>query len=176
MLEQTSFLRRVQQQKKQREAQDVVIVPYQPHHQTVFKALNEQWISQHFTLEEADYRALDHPQTYILDRGGYIVVGLYRGEPVGVCALIAMPDTPYDFELAKMAVAPHARGKNIGWLLGQAMIEKAQSVGATTLYLESNTVLQPAIQLYHKLGFQKVAGYPSPYQRCNIQMELTLRP
>ena len=174
MLEQKSFLRRVQEQKKQREGQGVTIVPYEPRYQNAFKSLNEQWITQYFALEDADRRALDHPQTYILDRGGYIVVALYQEEPVGVCALIAMPNSPYDFELAKMAVAPPARGKSIGWQLGQAVIEKARSVGATKLYLESNTVLAPAIQLYHKLGFRKIVGYPSPYQRCNIQMELVL--
>ena len=174
LLQQKSFLRRMQEQKKQRESQEVVIVPYQPQYQPVFKRLNEQWISEHFTMEEADYRAVDHPQTYILDKGGFIAVALYQDQPVGVCALIPMQGTPYNFELAKMAVAPSARGKNIGWLLGQAVIDQARSVGATRLYLESNTVLQPAIHLYHKLGFRKITGYPSPYQRCNIQMELLL--
>ena len=174
LLQQKSFLRRIQEQKKQREAQDITIVPYQPKYQTAFKALNEAWISTYFTMEEADYKALDHPQTYILDNGGYIKVALYQDEPVGVCALIAMKDNKYDFELAKMAVAPHVRGKNIGWLLGSAMIEQARAAGATQLFLESNTVLQPAINLYHKLGFQKVSGYPTPYQRCNIQMALAL--
>ena len=80
----------------------------------------------------------------------------------------------YDFELAKMAVSPKAQGKNIGWLLGQAIIEKAKALGASGIYLESNTILKPAINLYHKLGFQKVAGHPTPYERCNIQMELKL--
>jgi ribosomal protein S18 acetylase RimI-like enzyme len=73
-----------------------------------------------------------------------------------------------------MAVSPAAQGKNIGWLLGRAIIEKARALGASTLYLESNTILKPAINLYHKLGFKKVAGHVSPYERCNIQMELKL--
>lgn len=174
LLEQKSFFRRVQEQKKQRTAQDVTIVPYTPAYQAAFRALNEAWITQYFALEEADRRALDHPQAYILDRGGYIAVALYRDQPVGVCALIAMDDSAYDFELAKMAVAPSAQGLGIGWLLGQAVIEHARAAGATKLYLESNTILRPAIHLYQKLGFQKIAGHPTPYQRCNIQMELTL--
>jgi GNAT superfamily N-acetyltransferase len=78
------------------------------------------------------------------------------------------------YELAKMAVSPEARGKNIGWLLGNAIIEKARSIGAHRLYLESNTILKPAISLYHKLGFKKITGPPSPYERANIQMELIL--
>jgi ribosomal protein S18 acetylase RimI-like enzyme len=59
-------------------------------------------------------------------------------------------------------------------LLGKAAAEKARSLGAKKLYLESNTILQPAISLYYKLGFQKVVRRETPYERCNIQMELVL--
>lgn len=79
------------------------------------------------------------------------------------------------YELAKMAVSDSAKGIGIGKRLGQHMIEKARSLGAKRVYLESNTVLEPAINLYHKLGFQRVSGQDSPYQRCNIQMELLLK-
>jgi DNA-binding MarR family transcriptional regulator/predicted GNAT family N-acyltransferase len=174
LLEQKTLLRRVQEQKKQREGSKVTIVNYQPAYQQAFKKLNEEWINTWFKLEEADHKALDNPKGFILDKGGYILVALYEGEPVGFCALIKMNDPHYDFELAKMAVSPRVQGKNIGWLLGNAVIEKAKSLGAHKIYLESNTVLKPAINLYHKLGFKKVAGHPTPYERSNIQMELKL--
>jgi GNAT superfamily N-acetyltransferase len=73
-----------------------------------------------------------------------------------------------------MAVTEKAQGKGIGWLLGQAAIYKARKLRAETIFLESNTILIPAIELYQKLGFRKIVGQPSPYQRCNIQMELKL--
>lgn len=174
LLDQKSLLRRVQEQKKLRESQSVKIVAYEEKYQTAFKALNEQWISTYFKMEEADYKALDNPQTYILDRGGKIFVALYENEPVGVCALIKMDDPDYDFELAKMAVSPKIQGKNIGWLLGQAIVQAAKDSGASKIYLESNTILKPAINLYQKLGFVKVVGRSTPYARCNIQMELKL--
>lgn len=175
LLEQKSMLRRVQEQQKLRESSKVKIVPYAPKYQAAFKALNEEWISTYFKMEAADYKALDNPKGYILDKGGAILVALYDDEPVGVCALIKMNDPHYDYELAKMAVSPKAQGKNIGWLLGQAIVAKAASMGAATLYLESNTLLKPAISLYHKLGFQKVAGHATPYERCNIQMALKIK-
>lgn len=174
LLHRKSLLQYVQEQKKLRESKRVKIVPYAPGFAQAFRNLNEQWISTYFNMEEADYKALDHPQEYILDRGGEILVALYHDEPVGVCALIKMEDPDYDFELAKMAVAPAAQGKRIGWLLGQASIEKAKALGGKKLYLESNTLLQPAINLYYKLGFKKVSGRKTPYERCNIQMELIL--
>lgn len=174
LLEQKSLLKRVQEQKKRRESKDVQIVPYEPQYQSAFKSLNEEWISRYFEMEEADYKALDNPEGYILNRGGKILVALYNNEPLGVCALIKMDNHHYDFEMAKMAVSPKAQGKNIGWLLGQAVINVAKEMGASKVYLESNTILKPAINLYYKLGFQKIVGHPTPYKRCNIQMELNL--
>ncbi|MCD8165678.1 MAG: bifunctional helix-turn-helix transcriptional regulator/GNAT family N-acetyltransferase [Bacteroides sp.] len=174
LLSEKSLLKRVEEEKKRRETRNVKIVPYEPCYREVFKALNEEWITTYFEMEEADHKALDNPEEYILSRGGYIFVADYKGEPVGVCALLKMEDEYYDYELAKMAVSPRAQGKNIGFLLGQAAIGKARELGASHVYLESNTILKPAINLYHKLGFKKVAGHATPYKRCNIQMELVL--
>lgn len=170
LLEQKSLFRRVTEQKKRRESRGVTIVDYTVKYRDAFRKLNEEWIKTYFTMEAEDHKALDHPKQYILDKGGHIFIALYQGKPVGTCALLTAPGKT--FELAKMAVAPSARGKNIGWLLGRASIEKAKALGAERLYLESNTILKPAISLYYKLGFKKVTGPPSPYARSNIQMEL----
>ncbi|MEJ7560060.1 MAG: GNAT family N-acetyltransferase [Pedobacter sp.] len=174
LLDHKSMLNRVQEQRKLRESRDVEIVNYQDSHQTAFKELNEQWISKYFVIEEADTKALDNPKSYILDKGGRILVALYKGEPVGVCSLIKMDDPLYQYEMAKMAVSPDVQGKSIGWLLGQSAVNAARELGASKLYLESNTLLKPAINLYRKLGFKEIHGRPTPYARCNIQMELEL--
>ncbi|WP_343692196.1 bifunctional helix-turn-helix transcriptional regulator/GNAT family N-acetyltransferase [Chitinophaga sp.] len=174
LLEEKSLLRRVLETKKQREGHAIRIVDYTPAYQQAFRDLNEEWITTYFKMEAADYKALDHPDEYILDKGGYILVALDGEVPVGVCALIKMDDPLYEYELAKMAVSPKAQGKSVGYKLGSAIVEKARSLGAKNLYLESNTILKPAIGLYQKLGFKKVAGRATPYERCNIQMELIL--
>lgn len=174
LLEKEPLLKRVQRQKRLRESMDIDIVDYEPKFKDAFRSLNEEWISAYFEMEESDYKALDHPDDYIISKGGQILVALYRGEAVGVCALIKMEDGAFDFEMAKMAVSPSLQGKHIGWRLGEAIVERAKSLGASKIYLESNTILKPAINLYHKLGFKKVVGVPTPYKRCNIQMELDL--
>ncbi|TDX09691.1 bifunctional helix-turn-helix transcriptional regulator/GNAT family N-acetyltransferase [Flavobacterium sp. S87F.05.LMB.W.Kidney.N] len=174
LLQQKSLFKRVSDQKKIIESKDVEIVEYKPEYKEAFKSLNEEWISTYFEMEEADYKALDNPEDYILNKGGKILVALYKNEPVGVCALIKTKNPEYDFEMAKMAVSPKAQGKNIGWLLGKAIVDTAKELGAKKIYLESNTILKPAINLYYKLGFEKVFGLSTPYKRCNIQMELIL--
>ena len=172
LLAQQSLSERVRNKKRERESREVRLLEYTPAHQPDFKRLNVEWIETYFKVEEKDVLSLDNPQSYILDRGGAILLAQYGPEIVGVVALLKLDDDT--FELAKMAVSPKAQGKGVGEMLGRAAIQKARSLGARKVYLESNTRLKPAINLYHKLGFRKVTGHPSPYERCNIQMELLL--
>ena len=171
-LSKKSVFERVREVRTRKLVQALTFVPYGVHHHKAFKTLNEKWIKQNFTMEDSDYAALDHPQTHILDKGGYIVMADLNGKSVGTCALIKMNDN--DFELAKMAVDDSVKGLGIGFMLGEHVMDKAKSLGAKRLYLESNTKLVPAINLYQKLGFKRIAHQPSPYARCNIQMELIL--
>ena len=152
----------------------ISIVDYKEEYQQAFRALNVEWISKFFKMEKSDFNALDNPNGYILEKGGHILVALLNDEPVGVCALIKMEDKDFDFELAKMAVAPKAQGRKIGLMLGQAILDKSKVLGAKCIYLESNTILAPAINMYYKLGFTKIEGRPTPYERCNIQMQCIL--
>src|SRR5262249_52266096 len=152
LLAQKPLLERVIEQRKKRESSKVKIVPYSKKYRNSFRQLNLDWITTHFKVEKADRIALDNPEEYILNRGGFIFVALIDDRPVGVCALLKRDGPVYPYELAKMAVAPEARGKNVGWLLGKAVVEKARSLKAERLFLESNTILKPAIGLYEKLG------------------------
>ena len=170
ILDQQSLFNRVKSQKKMRESEAIAIVPFEATHKQAFRDLNEEWISQYFTMEESDYKALDHPYEYIIDKGGYIFTAVMEEEPIGFCALIKMEDEEFQFELAKMAVSPKAQGKGIGYKLGEAVIRKAKEVGAKKVYLESNTKLKPALSLYKKLGFEDIPNRHSPYERCNVQM------
>ncbi|MFT4535659.1 MAG: GNAT superfamily N-acetyltransferase [Saprospiraceae bacterium] len=158
---------------KLEKASRIKIMDCLPKYYSDFKQLNEEWIKAYFILEDADKRALDDPEGYILSKGGKILCAIEGESVLGVCALMKMEDNNFDYELAKMAVSPAAQGKGIGYQLGLAVIEKAKSLGATNLFLESNTKLKPALSLYHKLGFQKIEGYSSPYERSNIQMVIT---
>ncbi|GAA3938215.1 GNAT family N-acetyltransferase [Hymenobacter algoricola] len=148
------------------------ILDYDPAHQPAFRALNHEWITRFFVMEEPDYQMLDDPQRYILAPGGAIVMAQYDGQLVGTCALLR--EHAGVFELAKMAVAPAAQGLGIGWALGQAAIVKARELGARQLELLSNSRLTPALALYRKLGFRAVPVPPSPYQRTDVKMVLDL--
>jgi len=176
-LSQKGMYERVSDVRKEREGQDVEIVPYSPKYKKAYKDLNVAWITKHFQMEEEDHKALDTPKEKIINQGGYIAIALHNNKAIGTCALIKMTKdshTQGSYELAKMAVDDSMKGKGVGYQLGQHMIDKARELGAKRVYLESNTELKPALNLYRKLGFKRVTGGSSPYQRCNIQMELVL--
>lgn len=171
-LAKNSLYERVREVRKSRERRDVEIVDYRPKYKAAFKDLNIAWIEKNFTVEPSDSKVLEKPSENVINKGGYITIALRGGEPVGTCALLRMNDG--GMEMAKMAVADSAKGLGIGALLGERVVAKAKEMGANRVYLETNSILVPAITLYRKLGFTEVSGNDSPYERCNIQMEIKL--
>jgi putative acetyltransferase len=90
----------------------VEIVNFTPVCKAAFQALNHEWITHYFELEELDNQILDHPETYILAPGGPLLMARCQQETVGTCALIKVSETV--FELGKMAVTEKMRGLKIG--------------------------------------------------------------
>ena len=80
-------------------------------------------------------------------------------------------------EIAKMAVAPGARGRGYGDLLMEAAVAFSRRTGARRVVIVSNTRLGPAIRLYEKHGFVRVPlEADQRYARADIQLELVLEP
>lgn len=137
-----------------------------------FIRLNESWITEHFSIEEAD-RVLAANPAKVIDDGGFIFSLACDNHVVGVCALFK--ENAERYQLARMAVEPNCRGAGYGRALVDHALRHAQSLGAKSVYLLSNTVLEPAIALYQRFGFTPVSTGQHPvYARCNIVMERAL--
>ncbi|MGW1254954.1 GNAT family N-acetyltransferase [Streptomyces sp. NPDC002513] len=140
-----------------------------------FRALNEEWISRLFTLQEEDRAVLGDPFGRIVGPGGDVLLAREpeSGTVVGCVALLAYPDAV--FELAKMAVAPAAQGRGIGRRLIAAAIDRAQALGGARLFLGTNSKLAPAIHLYEEAGFVRITRSRLPvadyYARADVLME-----
>jgi GNAT superfamily N-acetyltransferase len=150
----------------------ITIVDYTPQYQAIFRDLNKEWIEKYFKIEPSDIEQLEYADQEIIGKGGYIFLASWAGEIVGTVALVKDDDDLY--ELVKMAVAPKAQGKKIGYLLMVRALEKAKEVGAKHIYIESNRKLVPAITLYKKMGFIEGHYRDSPYERADIQLMLNL--
>ena len=134
----------------------ITIVDYTTTYKTAFKAINQEWIERYFVMEASDNKLLDNPDGEIIAKGGYIAIALLNNKAVGACALLPSHLANFDYELTKMGVLPEAQGYGAGKLLCQAMITKARELNASNLFIESNTVLGPAINLYKKWGLKKL--------------------
>lgn len=137
-----------------------------------FKQLNIEWLEEHFVVEDRDMDILSDPQQYILDKGGVILMTLDNDKPMGCVAL--MPKADGKYELTKMAVTKSYQGMGIGKLLMKAIIHRANKMGLNKIILVSNTKLTPALTLYKSFGFVEVENTVKEYDRCDIQMELSL--
>src|SRR5688500_622410 len=106
-----------------------------------------------------------------MEKGGYIFLAKEDKNIIGTVAL--MKENDRSFEITKMSVTKDSQGKGIGKLLMDACIRIAKEKKWDRLFLYSNTLLVPAIQLYRKYGFVEIPlELDSHYARTNIKMEL----
>lgn len=151
----------------------VLISDFQDRFTEDFGRLNFEWIEKSYGVEEHDHEVLDHPIESVIQPGGQIFFAISNDQAIGTVAMI--PHGEASFELAKMAVAPQARGHGVGDLLMTACVEFARSRGASSIVLESNTKQEAAINLYRKFGFIEIPLDPnSLFVRANIRMELAI--
>lgn len=144
-----------------------------------FRTINSEWLEAMYAVEPTDRDVLDHPRERIVDRGGAILFVEAPGLGiVGTCALQKTGERQY--ELTKMGVLAKARGLGVGGVLLDAVIARAQAMGADRLYLLSNRKSAAGINLYEKHGFVHDAGimaeFGARYARCDVAMLWRRRP
>ena len=151
---------------------------YHARWQQAFYDLNIWWMRDYFSVEPLDELMLGDPENQILAKGGEIffaVTGDKSGNKsanTAVGAVALKREGPGLFELTKLGVDPSVQQGGMGRALCERVIERFQARGGETLFLETNTVLEPAIKLYQKLGFiEKPSPHASPYARSNYYME-----
>ena len=149
------------------------IVSWRPELRADFERLNREWIERYFVLEQEDLNVFGDPAGQIVAPGGQVFFLLDEDGVRGTCAVLR--HDAETCELAKMAVAPTARGRGYGDRLVEAAIAFARGSGARRLMLVSNSRLAPALTLYRKHGFLNVPLDPANgYSRADVQLELRL--
>ncbi|MFT5752769.1 MAG: GNAT superfamily N-acetyltransferase [Flavobacteriales bacterium] len=148
----------------------VHIRPYKNSDATEFKALNIAWLEKYFYVEVFDNEVLSNPDTYILNKEGYIFMVTEDEKTIGTMSLMKHEDGIFEF--TKMAVDPNFQGRGIGKEMMLFCIDFAKTKHFKKLILYSNTVLENAIYIYRKFGFIEVPIETDVvYARGNIKME-----
>ena len=174
LLDEKCLYKRLTENAKQRLLGDIEILDYRPAYKKHFKALNYEWLEEHFRVEAHDEEILSDPTGKIIRRGGLVLFARVRNRIVGTCALIKHKGEV--FELAKLAVARDIRGRFVGTRLATVIIDEAKQLGAKTLYAESSPKIKHTINFFESLGFRKSESWPLPkrFRRRRLVLELDL--
>jgi len=127
------------------------IISYDPKYKQAFYDVNIAWFEEYFSIEPEQVTMLRDPEGTIIDSGGEVFFALENGKAVGAVALKTYGDGVY--ELTKLGVAQDAKGGGHGRRLCEAVIDRFEALCGSLLFLETHTVLKPAMALYKKLGF-----------------------
>lgn len=148
------------------------IITYLPEYKEDFIKLNKAWLEKYFYVEPHDLETFNTIEEDIINNGGQIFFCLIDNKIAGTVAMIKVNEKVY--ELAKMAVDENFKGLKLSNLLMEACIEFAKQQQAEKIFLVSNRILKPALNLYLKYNFVEVAMDETDYERADIQMELIL--
>lgn len=151
---------------------NIKIISYHPQYKADFIRLNKAWLEEYFYVEPHDMAVFENIESDIIETGGEIFFCLVNDEIAGTVAMIKVTDVIY--ELAKMAVDKKFQGLKLSNLLMEASIEFARQNKAKKIFLVSNRILKPALNLYSKYNFVEVPMDETDYDRADIQMELIL--
>jgi DNA-binding MarR family transcriptional regulator/GNAT superfamily N-acetyltransferase len=151
-------------------AAEVEVHPFRAAWAHHFERINTEWLERWFAVEPVDREMLSRPQQHVIDNGGAILFAVLDGEVIGTAALLREGEGVY--ELSKMAVETGFRGLGAGRKLLDAAIAEYERRGGTTLFLESNSRLKPALTLYESAGFvhQPAPRPGSHYARADVYM------
>lgn len=107
----------------------------------------------------ADLSPFEPPQ-------GRLLLAVEDGQAVGVGCLKRLgPDTA---EVKRMYVRPDARGRGVGRLLLDRLVEAAREAGYQYVRLDSSRFMTNAHELYRSVGFTEI----EPYEGSEIPAEL----
>jgi len=155
-------------------ASSITIDVFKDEYKSDFETLNLQWITKYFKIEEEDSRILKNPKSYVIDGGGQIFFAVRDGKAIGTAAMVLTKERI--FELSKMAVDSSYQGLGIGRMLINECIDFAKRKKAGEIFLITNDILLPALELYNSSGFELDEDYDdNRYERGNTKMKLLLK-
>ena len=113
----------------------------------------------------------DLPSQYS-EPSGCIILCYDNNEPIGCIALRKFEGNTC--EMKRLYLRSEARGKGIGRVLANKIIEKAKQFGYKKIRLDTIVTMKEAIVLYKSMGFKVIAPYRFNPLEGVIYMELEI--
>jgi len=156
--------------------EQLTIVPVESAEQlnTVRKLLLEYWENRKLEMYvfNFDQELAGLPGAYA-PPAGRLFLAQWENEPAGCVALRKLE--PDICEMKRLYLSPKFRGKGIGKILAEFIIQQARDIGYKRMRLDTiQSNMQEAIALYRQLGFTEIAPYRVNPLPGVVFMELTL--
>jgi ribosomal protein S18 acetylase RimI-like enzyme len=105
--------------------------------------------------------------------GGRLLLAEYEGAVAGCVALHKL--NARICEMKRLYLRPQFRGKGLGRILAEKIIDEARTIGYLQLRLDTvEPVMRDAVAMYRKLGFEEIAPYRANPIVGALYMELDL--
>ena len=131
------------------------------------KSLNFDLCFQNFEAELANLPGDYAPPS------GRLLLAEQNCQVVGCVALHAIDQAIC--EMKRLYLRPQARGQGLGRLLTERIISEARAAGYKVIRLDTvGPVMQDAVALYRKLGFEEIAAYRINPNPGTLYLELKL--
>ena len=103
---------------------------------------------------------------------GRLYIAFDDEDAIGCIALRKLDDGIC--EMKRLYVKPSGRGKGLGKLLVQTVIDEAKKIGYTKMRLETVPKMKEAITLYRSIGFYEIESYRENPIEGALYMEMEL--
>jgi GNAT superfamily N-acetyltransferase len=98
---------------------------------------------------------------------------IYCDEKLAGCVGLRKIDNQ-NCEMKRLYIRPEFRGKKLGNILVERIIEDAKKIGYSYMLLDTLPFLQNAIHIYKKFGFYEIESYNDSPMDTSIYMRLDL--
>jgi putative acetyltransferase len=103
---------------------------------------------------------------------GRLLLAVGGAEPAGSVALRALE--PGVCEMKRLYVRPAWRGRGVGRLLAERIVEEGQGIGYRIMRLDTSGDMAAAIHIYRALGFREIGRYNDDPLEDTLFFELEL--
>jgi GNAT superfamily N-acetyltransferase len=140
---------------------------------TVRTLFQEYWHSFGFTpcFQNFGTELTNLPGQYAPPQGR-LALALVENEPAGCVALRPIDDTRS--EAKRLYVRPQFRGRGIGKALMEWVISEARSAGYSELVGDTMPVMEQALAMYDRMGFERTGPYVQEATAGAIYIRLKL--
>lgn len=143
---------------------------------------NDAEFKKYLEIQNYDDELKDLKVKYVMPQGRlYIAFADNRenaakhttlGKAAGCIGLKRIDDTAC--EMKRLYVRPEFRGKDIGRILVQKIIDDAKAIGYSYMLLDTLPFLKSALRIYREFGFYEIESYNDSPMSTSIYMRLDL--